>query len=216
MTAPIILYGATYSVYSRIARLVLEEKRLPYQFEEIDIFAEGGPTASYRKKHPFGKIPALDHGDLTIIETHVICEYLEDAFPQPALLPEEPGARAKARQIIGMLDSYAYHCWVWDIFVESVGKPRNGGTSDKAKIAEALPLAEKCASFIAQMMGNAPYIAGTTGPTMADFHAYPMMTYLSQAEEGRYLLRRHARLGEWLERMKARSSIAKTVSPLEN
>lgn len=216
MTAPIILYGATYSVYSRIVRLVLEEKCLPYQFEEIDIFAESGPSESYRQKHPFGKIPALDHGDLTIIETQAICEYLEDAFPQPALLPDALETRAKARQIIAMLNAYAYRCWVWDIFVERVGKPRNGGTSDEAKIAEALPLAENCASFITQKMIDAPYIAGTTNPTIADFHAYPMVTYLSQAEEGRHLLQRHTRLGEWLKRMKARNSVANTVSPLEN
>jgi hypothetical protein len=57
----ITLYGAEYSVYTRIARLALKEKGVDYSFEQVDIFAEGGPPEGYLKRHPFNRIPAFMH-----------------------------------------------------------------------------------------------------------------------------------------------------------
>jgi glutathione S-transferase len=51
----------------------------------------------YRKINPLGKISALQDGELTTCDSPVICEYLEDAFPQPALYPDNAVDKAKAR-----------------------------------------------------------------------------------------------------------------------
>ena len=53
-----VLFGASYSVYVRAARLALEEKGVPYRLEDVDIFADGGPPPDYRLRHPFLRIPA--------------------------------------------------------------------------------------------------------------------------------------------------------------
>ena len=57
--SPVTLYGLSYSAYTRIARLALEEKAVPYQLEEVEIFGAGGVPAAHAKRHPFGKIPVL-------------------------------------------------------------------------------------------------------------------------------------------------------------
>lgn len=50
-----VLFGATYSVYTRIVRLVLLEKAVQYRFEEVDIFDPSGPPASYLQLTPSGE-----------------------------------------------------------------------------------------------------------------------------------------------------------------
>jgi len=55
-----IVFGATYSVYTRIVRLALEEKGIAYRLEEVDIFADGGPPSDYDERHPFLRIPAFE------------------------------------------------------------------------------------------------------------------------------------------------------------
>jgi len=214
MTAP-ILFGAAYSVYTRIARLALHEKDVDYEFREIDIFAAGGPPYSYLRRHPFGRIPALSHDGFDLFETQAICRYVDEGFPGRPLQPASARGRARVAQIIGLLDAYAYRPMVWDIFVERVRKPARGEAQDEAKIAAAAGLAGRCLRVLAGYMGGSPWLIGAGDhPSLADLHAAPMLTHLAAAPEGAALIARHAPIAAWLERMKARASMRATRSPL--
>jgi glutathione S-transferase len=213
MTAP-ILFGAAYSVYTRIARLALHERGVGYDFRETDIFAAGGPPPDYLRRHPFGRIPALSHEGFDIFETHAICRYVDEAFPGRPLQPSSVSGRARVTQIIGILDAYAYRPMVWDIFVERVRKPQRGEPSDEAKIAAAVTASGRCLSVLEDLMGEAQWLVGDGGePTLADLHAAPMLVYLAVAPEGAELLRRHERMQSWLGRMNARPSMLATPFP---
>jgi glutathione S-transferase len=61
-TEVVKLYGAAWSVYVRIVRLALEEKQVKYDLVEVDVFAETGVPQEHLKRHPFGRIPAFEHG----------------------------------------------------------------------------------------------------------------------------------------------------------
>ena len=100
-----IVFGAPYSVYVRAVRLALEEKGVPYELVPVDIFAPGGPSPEHRERHPFGKIPALEHAGFRLYEAGATTRYVDEAFPGPRLQPEEPRSRARMNQIIGILDS---------------------------------------------------------------------------------------------------------------
>ena len=70
MSAPkIALHGLEISVYTRIVRLVLVEKGIPYVFSEEDIFATDGPSEDYLLLNPFGNIPTLVDNGFTLYET---------------------------------------------------------------------------------------------------------------------------------------------------
>ena len=72
------LYGLARSVYTRIARLVLLEKNVVHRLEEVEIFGAGGVPASHLKRHPFGRIPVLRHGDFVLYETPAISCYVDE------------------------------------------------------------------------------------------------------------------------------------------
>ncbi len=213
MNEPIV-YGASYSVYTRIVRLALAEKRVPYQLQEVDVFAEDGLTPNYLARQPFGKIPAFEHDGFRLFETGAITRYIDEAFEGPALMPEPVQGWARANQIIGILDSYAYRTLVWDIFVERVRVPEKGGNSDEDRIASALKRAETCLDTIESLMGDCSYFFGNF-PTLADVHAAPMIALFRQAPEGKELIQKSVRWIEWWNRMNDRPGMINTRSELE-
>ncbi len=213
MTTP-VLFGAAYSVYTRAARLTLAEKGVDYRFEEVDVFAPGGPPAAHLERHPFGKIPAFEHGALRLYETAAICRYVDEAFEGPALQPATPAGRATMAQAIGICDSYLYRAGVWDIFVERVRVPARGGIPDEQKIAGAIPTVRKTLSELARLSAGRLFIAGLA-LSLADLHAYPMLTLLRLAPEGRDLMMEVPAIESWHQRMATRASSVKTRFAVE-
>jgi glutathione S-transferase len=210
-----VLFGAAYSVYTRIARLALAEKSLAYRFEEIDIFDASGPPASYLRQHPFGRIPAFEHDGFELYETAAITRYVDEAFPGPGLQPGGPRGRARVAQLVGVLDSYGYRSMVWDIYVERVRRPLRNEISDEGKIAKAVGLAKLCLDELERFMGESSWLAGAgDGPSLADLHAAPMFAYFRVAPEGSAILASRPRLSAWWERISQRSSMRATPSPL--
>jgi glutathione S-transferase len=109
-------------------------------------------------------------------------------------------------QAIGILDSYAYRRWLWDIYVERVSVPKRGGTSDEGKIAAALVKSETAAKALDGLLGERPFLAGDS-ISLADLHAAPMLGYLQKAPEGAALIQRHPRLAAWWRTLSKRASV---------
>jgi glutathione S-transferase len=206
MTGGVTVFGAAYSVYVRIVRLALEEKGVPYRLVEVDIFAEDGPPADYLKRHPFGRIPAFEHDGFGLFEAAAITRYVDDAFDGPPLMPQDTRSRARVNQITGLLDSYAYRAMVWDVFVERVSIPREGGVSDEAKIAAGMRTAEICLSTLRDLMGDGDYLVGPH-VTLADLHAVPILAYFRTAPEGEGALAHHPALARWWAQLAKRASV---------
>jgi glutathione S-transferase len=208
------LFGATYSVYTRIARLALAEKQVAYRLIETDIFASTGPSPEYLERQPFGRIPAFEHAGFRLYETAAICRYVDEGFSGPLLQPATPNGRARVTQIIGVLDSYAYRPLVWDIFIERIRAPAQGRLADEEKVAAALPRAATCLEALERLMGGSPWLAGES-LSLADLHAAPIFAYFLLTPEGSALLSRHPDLARWWQLMAQRASMAATRSPLE-
>ncbi len=97
------LYGALASPYVARVALAARYKKLDLP---IEMPAAGLKSAEYLAKNPFGKMPTLEHGGRCIIESEVICEYLEELYPAPSLLPGDALARAHVRTISRVVDLY--------------------------------------------------------------------------------------------------------------
>lgn len=96
------IYSAALCPYAYRTRLTLLEKGVPFSLIEINL---QNKPANFGKISPFGKVPVLKHGDHRVWESAIINEYLEEAFPEPPLLPEAPIQRAQARTWIHFADT---------------------------------------------------------------------------------------------------------------
>ena len=88
------LYGSSLSPYVRKVVLVLEHKGIPYEQDPLSPVVN--PSEEFLRISPLRKIPVLRDGDFVLPDSSVICRYLEDAHPEPALYPRDVRTRAFA------------------------------------------------------------------------------------------------------------------------
>jgi len=204
----IVLHGTPYSVYTRIARLVLEEAGVPYELVEVDIFDTASVSPDYRQRHPFEKVPALDHDGFRLFETDAIAQYVVAAFDARGLMPEAPRERARTLQIMRIADNYAYPRLVWGVYVEEVERDR-AGQLDATESERALHVLT-----VLEGLAGRPFLIGE-GLALADLWVAAMLAYLRLAPSGNAMLDRVPRLRSWLDLMLARPSLVATRYPAE-
>jgi glutathione S-transferase len=202
MAKPVV-YGADYSVYVRIVRLVLAEKGIDYDLVPVDVFAAEGTPAWYFEHHPFGRIPAVEHDGFRLFETSAIARYVDEAFDGPALQPKDARTRATMNQIIGMLDAYAYRSMVWDVAVERLEKE----APDEALVANGLRQAETVLRVLTALKPPGPWLLGDQ-LTLADLHAASIIAYFVKVADGQKLLAAFADIQAWWEGIAKRPSLA--------
>jgi len=204
----VTLYGAVYSVYVRIARMVLEETRVPYKLVDVDIFSPATMPSDYADRHPFGKIPAFEHDGFRLFETDAIAAYVVDLSHDKSLVPANAREHARMIQIMRVMDNYAYPKLVWGVFVEEIERDRAGQLND----AE-IEFARHTLAVLDDLAGDR-YLVGAH-LTLADLWAYPMLSYLRLAPTGQKLIVRFPKIAAWMETTGRRPSARVTCFPRE-
>lgn len=100
----ITLYDFGNSVCCQKVRITLCEKGLKWQAIKVDLFSSQQYDPAYLKLNPKGVVPTLVHEGTPIIESTLICEYLDDTFPDPPLIPKDPAQRTRMRLWSKMVD----------------------------------------------------------------------------------------------------------------
>ena len=93
----LILYDFGNSVCCQKVRITLVEKGLTWEARRVDLFKTEQYDPEYLKLNPKGVVPTLVHDGTPIIESTLICEYIDDTFPDPPLIPKEPAERTRMR-----------------------------------------------------------------------------------------------------------------------
>ncbi len=91
------LYTHPMSPCAQKVRLLLAEKGLAWTKHHVDLQQKENLHPDYLKLNPLGVVPTLVHDGQPVIESSIICEYLEDRFPDPSLRPADPYRRARMR-----------------------------------------------------------------------------------------------------------------------
>src|SRR6266581_6459121 len=99
------LYDFALSPRVRKVRIVLAEKGLRYEKGNVDLFKGEQKKPEYLAINPYGKVPALQDNGTTVYESTIIMEYLNDKYPNPPLLPADPGQRARGRVLMHYADN---------------------------------------------------------------------------------------------------------------
>jgi len=169
-------------------------------------------SAAHLKRHPFGRIPAFEHGDFQLYETQAILRYLDDVIPEPALEPADPRAAARMNQITGINDWYFFpKVAAVIVFQRIIGPVLLGLTTDEAAVAAALPVGRVCIAELDRLLGSQPFLAGE-GMSMADLMLAPQLDIFAATLEGAAMLAGTG-LDQWLGRMRVRPSMLATQRP---
>lgn len=198
------LYNYHRSAYGRIVVLIVTEKGLDCEYEEINPFADD-LSSQYLMLHPFKRVPVLQHNDLVLYETRVITEYLEDRFPGPALSPADLIGRARMRQIVSLIDNYGYRPLVWQVYVESAERQASGDAANSEILQQGLQNSARVLAAIEHLASGGEYLVGDSY-SLADAHLIPMIDCFTVAKEGRAMLPEYPKLSQWWNSIKKRDS----------
>ena len=203
-----VIHGVPGSPFVRAVLLDLEEKGLSWRLQPLGPGESRSPE--HLARHPFGRIPVVDHGDFRLYETQAVLRHVERLHPEPSLAPADPRRAARMDQLMGVNDWYLMAHVGVPIMFPRVVAPRIGFAADASGVADALPRAKVCIDEVARLHGGQPFLTGET-LSLADLMIAPQLSLLVECEEGRGLMAPHPALGAWLDRMEARPSMIATT-----
>ena len=93
----LVLYDYGNSVCCQKVRITLVEKGLSWEARKVDLFKTEQYDPEYLKLNPKGVVPTLVHDGTPIIESTLICEYIDETFPDPPLIPKDSAERTRMR-----------------------------------------------------------------------------------------------------------------------
>ena len=134
-------------------------------------------------RNPFGRMPAIEHGDFALYETQAIVRYIDRVWPSPALTPREARAAAQMDQAMNVNDWYLFPgCGNVIGFQRVVGPKVMGLTPDEAAIAAAMPHARRVFDELARLLGDKAVLRRRS-VSLAEMMLVPQMDFLSQTPE---------------------------------
>jgi glutathione S-transferase len=149
---PLLIVGSYLSPYVRKVLVCLEAKGVAY---EVDHFAPFFGDDRFSKLSPLRRIPVLVDGDLVLTDSSVICEYLDELRPEPALYPREIRSRARARWLEEFADTRMGDVLIWRYFNHIAIKPAVWGEKGDRALTEKT-LAEEVPMVLDYLEGEAP------------------------------------------------------------
>ena len=136
MSPPLTIIGSFVSPYVRKVLACINLKRLSYEVDPITPFFGND---EFERLSPLRRIPVLIDGDLSVSDSTVICEYLDEAYSGHALLPRDLKDRARARWLEEFADTRLGDIFIWGLFYQKIVHPMVWGEpGDQARIDRIL------------------------------------------------------------------------------
>lgn len=202
-----IVHSVPGSPYGRAVFATLEEKGSAYRLAPVA--TETRKSEPHISRHPFGRVPVLEHDGYLLYETQAILRYLDRILPKPPLTPADPRAAGRMDQVMNICDWYLFQGVVNVIGFQRIIKPRlMGQPADEAAVAQAMPQARTVFGGLSRLLDSKPFFAGDE-VSLADLIVAPQVDFLSQTQEWASLAT--ANLASWLDRMTARPSFKATT-----
>lgn len=203
--ATITFHSMAESAYLWTAMHVADEKGVDY---EVIPLGMGSPE--HLALHPFGKMPAFQHGEVVLYETLAIAHYIDRAFDGPPLQPTDALGQAEVLRWVSVVNSYVFPT-MNRFMKERLVRPAFGFDPDEAFLAGARDPLLLQMRLINEAVAEGGYLVGSE-ITLADSFLLPQLLFFTRTPEGAALLARSPAAAEWLARMQTRPSYA--TSPM--
>ncbi len=193
------LYHYPLSPFSRKVRLVLAEKGIEVELVEERYWEE---RPEFLRMNPSGKVPVLKTDTLTLAESGAICEYLDEAHPEPALFPTNIEKRAETRRLVSWFDDKFYREVTLNLLGERLlKKVRGGGYPESKNVKAGSKNIRYHLKYMSYLLDRRRWLAGDR-MSMADFSAAAQIScldYISDIDWNNY-----EQVKDWYAKIKSR------------
>lgn len=198
----LLLWEAALSPYAEKVKIALREKGIPFERRTPEGLGVGLGEAGFLAANPRSEAPALVDGDLTIFDSTIILEYIEDRFPEVPLRPASAAARARARMIEEVCDTH-YEAVNWGLYELNYFKRGADGAAETLHAAARRDLGI-LHSWLERQLGEDDWFGGDNFG-LADICVAPFI-----AGSGFHGIRPNpeSALGRWFARVGQRPSVA--------
>jgi glutathione S-transferase len=193
------LFHVPLSPFCRKVRLSLAEKKLEVELVEERYWER---DADFLRRNPAGKVPVLKMDGLNMAESAAICEYIEEQYPEPALLPREAVARLEVRRLVAWFDDKFHQEVTSKLLYERINKKLMGlGYPDSKNVKAGARAIKFHLDYMGGLLDQRRWLAGDV-MTLADFAAAAHLSaldYLSDVDWDR-----NAQVKDWYAKIKSR------------
>lgn len=231
------LFHADASTCSQKVRICLAEKNLDYIDRQVDLAKFEHLTPAYLAINPNGVVPALRHDGTVIIESSVMCEYLDEVFPTPALSPPDAAGRAHMRAWLRFIDevpSMAVRVPTFQRLIlpsyQKLSKEEFDALADSMPVRKtfimrmgqegfsdadyqgSIEQLDRSIKRMEQALGKGPWLLGEQF-TIADICVAPLMHRMAELGMAAMWKADAPLVTAWYRRLKARPAFAKAYYP---
>lgn len=198
------LWSGKLSPFSAKVRIALAEKGIDYDIREIPWSRAtlwGPKPEEFLAVSPLGKVPVLVDGDVTVYDSTLICEYLEDRYPTPPLFPAGAAQRARCRRLEEEADQAMAHdvtALVQEIFTKT-----DDTTRDMQRVADATAALGRTYEALERELEGRHYLCDAF--TIADIATFMVIGFASTL--GTAPGPTHTKLNGWVERVRNRPTV---------
>jgi len=193
-----VLYSGTTCPFSQRCRLVLFEKGMDFEIKDVDLFKK---PEDINVMNPDGQVPILVERDLTLYESNIINEYIDERFPHPQLMPADPVMRARARLFLFNFERELF------VHVQTIENTNNQKAIEKGKL-----LIRDRLTQLAPILLKSKYMLGDEF-SMLDVAIAPLLWRLDHY--GIDLPKSAAPLMKYAERIFSRPAYIEALTPSE-
>jgi len=201
------ILGMTQSNFVWVVRMACAEKGVPY-----DLVPARPHSPEVDAIHPFGRIPAMRHGDLELCESKAIATYIDRNFDGPKLIPDEPAAAAKVEQWVSLINTQFDPVMMRGYVLGYFFPETPDGSPNREKIDGVLPAMRQQVELLDRTIAKTGYLAGTDF-SLADIVVMPLLYYLRKFPEGSEAIRNNKNLDVYYERLSERPCFKATIPP---
>ncbi|WP_116132799.1 glutathione S-transferase family protein [Tropicimonas sp. IMCC34043] len=193
------LYHVPLSPFCRKVRLVLAEKKIEVELVEERYWER---DAEFLRRNPAGKVPVLRMDGRVMSESQAICEYLEEVYPDPRLMPEAPDARYEVRRICAWFDDKFHHEVTANLLYERVNKKlTKQGYPESRNVKAGSKAIKYHLDYMTWLLDQRRWLAGDQ-MSIADFAAAAHLSALDYISDVDW--NRSANVRDWYAKIKSR------------
>ncbi|KAM6558415.1 glutathione S-transferase F13 [Cannabis sativa] len=205
------LHGLPMSSCTTRVMICLHEKALDFELIPVDLFAQGNKQPPFLAKNPFGQVPVLEDGDLTLFESRAINEYLAEKFKDSGhdLLRSENLNESAIVKVWREVESHQYDPLISSIVFQHFVAPLQGKEPDQKIIDENLDKLGKVLDIYEAKLSETKYLAGDFY-TLPDLHHLPYTFYFMKTPWAS-LINDRAHVKAWWDDISSRPAFEKVA-----